>query len=289
MPVDGEAAEAVCELFDRYGGGAVVEISVSGPGEARERAPRAVVRTYLRPDDVEARAKIEIGLWHLAQIHPIPEAAVRPLAAANWAEAWKAHYTPQRIGRRILIVPSWLESESVPDDLVLRLDPGMAFGTGLHPTTRLCLVALEELVAPGDRVLDVGTGSGILALAAARLGAGTVVACDIDPAAAEAARANAQANGLRVQVVMGSLDAVPPGVSAVVVANLLAGIVRDLATPLASRVAPGGVLIASGILEDQVSEVDAALGGAGLIRVGLDQTDDWVALRYRAGALALGA
>src|SRR2546422_789169 len=105
----------------------------------------------------------------------------------DWASAWKAYFKPLRVGRRFVVKPSWEAYAPRPDDRVLELDPGMAFGTGAHPTTQLCLEALEETVQPGERVLDFGTGSGILAIAAARLGAGTVFGLDIDPVAAAAA------------------------------------------------------------------------------------------------------
>jgi len=312
VPVDGELVEPVFELFERHGGGAVIETRVRGP-EAGYDLPRPEtwVRTYLPAHDAEARLRVEIGLWHLGQIHPLPAAIVRELAEANWAEAWKAHYTPQRVGP-FLVVPSWIADAppagdgdrdgspaganaappaadaAAPADgagaapHVIRLDPGMAFGTGQHPTTRLCLVALAEHVRPGDRVLDVGVGSGILAIGAGLVGAGAVVGVDIDPRAAETAQVNAAANGVALDARAGSLEALatPPAAAPfdVVVANLLAPTVVALAAGLAAAARPGGCLIASGILVEQADDVAAALVAAGFAAPEVRVDGDWVAL-----------
>ena len=178
---DGEAAEAVSELFNRLNsrpdgqGGAVTEVGGFDPvGEAHH--PLVTVRTYLPadwPESAERQRQIEMGLWFLGRIHPLGEPMIRTLAEEDWANAWKAHYHPLRIGRRFLVIPAWQtgQVQPAPDDLTIVLDPGMAFGTGLHPSTQLCLRAMEDVIAPGQRVLDAGCGSGILSIAAARLGA----------------------------------------------------------------------------------------------------------------------
>jgi len=282
VSVDGEAAEAVCELFERYGGGAVVEVLVRGgvADGADLPVPRTRVATYIPVDDTTARARLEVGLWHLAQLYPIPEATVRRVAEANWAEAWKAHYTPQHIGP-FLIVPSWLEAVTAAGTLEIRLDPGMAFGTGLHPTTRLCLVALADVVTPGAAVLDVGTGSGILAIAAGRLGARPVVSLDIDARAVGIASENAARNGVVIEPFVGPLDALRPGSFDVVAANILAGTLRDLAHELHERTRAGGVLIASGILAEQADAVATALAAAGFGPAEARTSGDWVALLAR--------
>jgi ribosomal protein L11 methyltransferase len=215
---------------------------------------------------------------------------VRELAEANWAEAWKAHFTPLAVGRRLWVVPAWVDPANLAlpaEAVVIRLDPGMAFGTGLHPTTQLCLAALEARVRPGAAVLDVGTGSGILAIGAALLGAGRVVGLDIDPKAVEIAAANAAQSGVAVELRVGSIEAAE-GVAApgahrfdLVVANLLAGTIIELAEALAARVAPGGALIASGILAEQAGAVGAALAAAGLALADTAVQGDWVALVAR--------
>lgn len=274
VAADGEAAEAISALFDRHGGGAVIEVRPGPDG----RRTDATVRTYLPADDAGTRSRLEEGLWFLGRIHPIPEPVVRRLPRADWAEAWKAHYAPLRVGRHFVVAPSWTDPEVGPGDHLLSLDPGMAFGTGLHPTTQLCLRAVEDLAAPGGSVLDVGTGSGILAIGAAALGARHVVACDIDPAAAEAAVANAAANHVRVTVCRGSLAAVPAGTFHLVLGNLLAPVIEAMAPLLAQRVTPGGHLVACGILEDQGAAVGLALEAEGLALERQLAESDWVAL-----------
>lgn len=280
LPIDGEAAEAVSELFERHGGGAVIETRmISGPDDADELPrPEHWIRTYIPARDVEARARVEEGLWHLSQIYPIPEASVRTLSEANWAEAWKSHFTPQRVAQHFLIVPTWLEAQPLPGDRVIRLDPGMAFGTGLHPTTRLCLAALENFVTPGCTVLDVGSGSGILAIGAALLGAERVVAIDISPDAVRTTIDNAELNGVDLEVSIGSAGDVGDEEFDVVVANLLAPTIVDAADELHRSTASGGRLIASGILGVQVPSVIEALTEAGFMSPIEDSEGDWSAL-----------
>ena len=280
LALDGEAAEAVCALFRQHGGGAVVE---SRPGDDGS-PPEHWVSTYIPADDPEARARLEIGLWHLGRIYPMPETGIRTVARADWAEAWKQHYRPLRVGARFVVTPSWIDPRPTGDALVIRLDPGMAFGTGLHPTTQLCLAALERVVAPGDAVLDVGTGSGILAIAAMLLGASRAVGVDLDPAAAEIAAANARANGVLVETLVGGLDQAPSDAYDVVVANLLAATVTDLARPLLGRTRPGGTCVASGILSEQAPAVTSALQAAGFHPPVTASSGDWVALTVRRPA-----
>ena len=210
VQADGEAAEAVSGLLNRLNsrpdgqGGAVTEVSGFDPvGENHH--PAVVVKTYLRagaPETPGLQRQIEEGLWYLGRIYPLGEVRVRPLAEEDWANAWKASYHPLRIGRHFLIIPAWqtTEVERRPGDIPVVLDPGMAFGTGLHPSTQLCMMAMEDVVQPGQRVLDAGCGSGILSIAAARLGAASVDAFDIDPIAVRATEENAALNDLAVPI-----------------------------------------------------------------------------------------
>ncbi|MEK7785592.1 MAG: 50S ribosomal protein L11 methyltransferase, partial [Chloroflexota bacterium] len=144
------------------------------------------MRAYLPADDVTAletaRQKIEEGLFYLNMIRPIPAPSYTPVSDANWAELWKANYKPIRIGNRLVVIPSWLadRQSTEPPNIPILMDPGMAFGTGTHPTTQLCLALIEAHLKPDDTVLDLGCGSGILAIAAAKLGAKSVLAVDID-------------------------------------------------------------------------------------------------------------
>jgi ribosomal protein L11 methyltransferase len=196
-----------------------------------------------------------------------------------WATAWRDGYEPIRSGR-LTIVPSWLE---VPkgSDLVIRLDPGMAFGTGLHPTTRACLELLQTIEPMPSPVLDVGTGSGILALAALRLGASRAVGYDIDKLAFEASTANAQANDLgdRFRAQHGTLPELADESFPLVVANLVAAVLVEMAPRLAAHTAPGGTLIASGIIESRSDEVEAALTAAGYEVVDWITEGDWLTVR----------
>ncbi|MGC8873672.1 MAG: 50S ribosomal protein L11 methyltransferase [Chloroflexia bacterium] len=287
VQVERAAVEEVSDLFSRYGyqEGVVLE-EASRPaanGISLEPIPDGPVwvRTYL-PANADARATVEtlrtclLLLGHLAEIGPLQ---VRVVQEKEWAEAWKAGLGPMHIGRHLVVVPSWQRYCAHRGDVYLRIDPGMAFGTGLHPTTRLCLLALERLVRPGMRVLDLGTGSGILAIAAARLGSTWVLALDIDPVAVSAAVRNVRRNRVadRVQVRQGSLE---PGMGpfALITANLLARSLSELADRLANALVSGGYLIGSGILREQGEMVEAAWRAAGLEVVERQAEEDWLAL-----------
>ncbi len=286
VEVDGEAAEAVCQVFNRYvSGGAVIEQVMPDDGASDLEAATTVrVKVYLPQSEEQAalQRRLAEALWHLSQAYPMPAPQVRELADEDWAHAWKRHYTPQRVGRRLVVVPSWLDYEPAREDVVLRLDPGMAFGTGLHPTTRMCCRALEDLLRPGARVLDVGTGSGILAIAAARLGARHVLALDIAEEAVKAARENAALNDVAdvMQVLRGSPDQNPPqpGAWDLVLANMLAHVIVELTPALATCLAPGGRLVAGGIIQDQEADVLKRWSETGLEPAGRFQDGDWVTL-----------
>jgi len=278
VQADGEAAEAVSEVFNRYGRGGAV-LSADFEDEFSDTAV-VTVKTYLPLDEEGLKTKrcIEEALWHLSQIYPLPAPEFRELTEDDWASAWKKHYHLLWIGQRIVIKPPWQEYKPRPDEVVIELDPGMAFGTGLHPTTRMCLEALEEHLKPGAKVLDLGTGSGILAIAAAKLGAGSVLALDSDPLAVRAARANVQSNGVQdiVAVGLGSLDKATEEFGLVLV-NILARVIIELAAQgLVNRVRPTGLMIAAGIIEEQEAEVAAALREHGLQIFERRQEKDWV-------------
>ncbi len=278
--VDAEVAESVADVFSRYAPGGVA-LEVQGASSEVTAGP-VDVKAYLPvgPDTARVRRQLEEALWHLGQISPIPAPLFSIVAEADWADAWKEHFHPLRIGQHIVIKPTWREFEAAPEDIVIELDPGMAFGTGLHPTTQMCLQVLEEKVQQGMRVLDLGTGSGILALVAARLGASAVLALDTDPVAVTSARENVQRNNVepKVTVLHGSLEQASGSYDLVVV-NILAKIIVSLAREgLAERVRPGGQWVAAGIIEPQVSEVMATLETVGLHVTGQRQVSDWVTL-----------
>ena len=219
-------------------------------------------------------------------MYPMPQPAYRPLQAEDWAEAWKAHYQPIRIGRRLVIRPAWIDIDLERDDIEIALDPGMAFGTGAHPTSQLCLEALERLAQPGQDVLDLGSGSGILSIAAAKLGAGRVLALDNDQLAVDATRANAAANGVAHKIVAehGSLASVLGSARRfdLLLVNILARVIVELTEQgLGEVLRPGGRAIFSGIIDTQLDEVEAALRQTGLLPGARQQRGDWLLIEAR--------
>ncbi|MSP12005.1 MAG: 50S ribosomal protein L11 methyltransferase [Chloroflexi bacterium] len=288
VTVDGEAAEAVHELFARYGeGGAVIEQiqlqdEMSSHGNAN--AP-FTVKAYLllvAEDTAERRQRIEEGLWHLGRIYPIPAPQFRELLEEDWSEAWKRHYNITRLGERTVVVPAWLAYEPQPGEAVIRLDPGMAFGTGTHPSTALCLVAMERLVKPGMRVLDVGAGSGILSIGAVKLGAATVVGLEIDRLAVRIGQENLVLSEVteQAQIIPGSLQDLPQemGKFDLVLMNILAHIIVELAPQLHPFVAAGSHIIVSGIIFDREESVRQCFAQEGITVLQRQQLGDWITL-----------
>lgn len=206
-----------------------------------------------------------------------------PVEGDEWLDAWRQWARPWRAGSRLVVVPAWLEPPAWvgPDDLVVHLDPGRAFGSGAHATTRLCLAELEHRVRRGDRVLDVGCGSGVLAVAAARLGADHVEAIDIDPEAVRATSANAERNGVadRVRATLTPVEDVREGAD-VVVANIGAATLRALAAHLVGAAQPGGTVVLSGVLDGQVEPVAAAVAAAGAEVAGTGADGEWRVLVF---------
>ena len=307
VAADIEAVETVSEILTRHAqGGTSVEpafqLTDEGLGAIVDVTRPAIVRAYLPgidPAAVEAAiAGATTALGHLQAfgLRPIGELQIRLVHEEDWAEAWKRHFPVLRIGRRVVIRPPWRRHRRRPGDVVLSLDPGMAFGTGLHPTTRLCLAAVETLAEEGllargtarggtARVLDVGCGSGILAIAAGKLGAGEMLGVDTDPIAVEATAANARLNGLvrRLRVRRGSIPS-GDGPFALVLANLIASLLVQLAEALRDELVPGGRILASGIFRDREGDVRAAFDAAGLTVTRRWAEEDWVALEaVRAG------
>ncbi len=293
LSVDGEAAEAVAELLQRYGHqGVAVEQEGIPPdqwddGEAQP-AQRLTVRAYFPADDraEHARLELEQGLGYLNMMYPMPQPVYHTVRDEDWAEAWKAHYHPVRIGRKLLVRPRWAQADLQPGDVEIALDPGMAFGTGTHPTTQLCLEALEDRMQPGLRVLDLGTGSGILAIAAAKLGAASVLALDIDPVAVTISQENIEQNGVaeKITTQTGSLESVVTSARRfdLIVVNILAKIIIAMCDEhLGDVVRPGGVALFSGIIDEQTGDVEAALRKTGLEPIARRQQGDWVLVEAR--------
>ncbi len=301
VTADHEAVEAVSEILSRAApGGTSVEpafeLVEEGLAARVDLSRPAMVRAHLPILDpaavaeAVARADRELGHLQAFGLRPIGDLSARVVVETDWANAWKAHFPVLRIGRRIVIRPTWRQHRRRPDDVVLALDPGMAFGTGLHPTTRLCLAALESLADRGlldggaadggpARVLDVGSGSGILSIAAARLGAREVLAVDVDPIAVQASAANARRNRL-ARVIRSCEGSAPSGEGPfdVVLANLIASLLITLADGLVEDLRPGGTLVASGIFENREDAVAEAFRARGLEIAGRRSEGDWVAL-----------
>jgi ribosomal protein L11 methyltransferase len=314
VEVDSESVETVSEILarDGYNSGVVVEpgwvAGDEGP-EFRYAIERPVtLKTYLPLDaqTEQVRQRIETALWHVGHIRPLGPLQVRTLNEEDWANAWKQFYPVMRIGERTVIVPSWLSYDPQPQDVVLLLDPGMAFGTGLHPTTQLCLQLLERYTQTDQRVLDLGTGSGILAIAAAKLGAAPVIALDNDPIAVRVAQENIERNGVTATATAaeGSLGAgqamghwlsgdftvAPTGAEPapdqqfpLIVANLIAKVLVILADDLAATLEPGGILISSGIIDTREHEVRDAFEKAGLVQLERHVSGEWLALVHTKG------
>ncbi|MEW6093840.1 MAG: 50S ribosomal protein L11 methyltransferase [Chloroflexota bacterium] len=318
LTVNGELAEAVADVLARFApNGVTTEQAVKFTDAEDEGTPVGpiTVRAYLPADEKleETRQRLEESLYYLGMIQPLPAATFTPLADQNWMEAWKARYQPIPIGRRLIIVPAWLES---PDEsrIPIKIDPGMAFGTGTHPTTQLCLEFIEEFIGRAPRtvddkspsivhrpssVIDIGCGSGILSIAALKLGAGFALGVDIDEASVKASRANARANGVPddkfafglgsvAEVLAGRYQAPSRGSRGIrqaplVLANILAPVlVRLFDEGLADLVAPGGTIVLSGILEEQAQTVVEAAQAHGLVSIERKQMEDWVALAVRS-------
>lgn len=227
----------------------------------------------------------------LVEIHgedPISGLDVEGLADPGWARAWKVHFKPSKVSRRLAVCPPWMPLEGSGGLKVIQIEPGQAFGTGLHETTRLCLGWLDELLAKAipDTALDLGTGTGILAMALALLGVRRVVAVDQDPVAVEAALGNMRANGLegRIELIEGSLERVGERLFPLVVANLTGPTLRKMALELSGHVSPGGLLLLSGILREEMEEVAGSFHQVGMSKLGSRRMGEWGALLFSGGA-----
>ncbi len=297
LTVNGELAEAASDVLGRFApNGVMTEQAVDFLNDEDEGTPTGdiTVKAYLPMDERldETRRKLEEALYYLGLIQPLPAPTYTPIGEQNWMEAWKLRYQPIPVGKRLMILPAWME---VPDQtrIGIKIDPGMAFGTGAHPSTQLSLALLETVFdrqrgneAPKN-VIDVGCGSGILSVAALKLGAEFALGVDIDEAAITNSRENAENNGVdseAFQVGVGSVEDVRAGNFSIssaqlVLANILAPIlIRLFEAGMAELVEPGGFIILAGILEHQIDNVMAAAQRHGLKTVDHRQINDWVAI-----------
>ncbi|MEN6521940.1 MAG: 50S ribosomal protein L11 methyltransferase [Armatimonadota bacterium] len=289
-----EAADLVANILIEEGcGGAAIKgpsVRASGPHELSDHLPAdgpTVLTAYLPVDD-----RLEVKLDNICdRVRALPETGVdiglgeinvKRVDDADWASAWKSFFKAVEIGK-VLIKPSWEDVETKPEQVIVEIDPGMAFGTGNHPTTQLCMLALQKYIKGGERVLDVGTGSGVLAIAAAKLGASEVYSTENDSVAMEAAVENVRRNGVdnRLQVELSESPSSVPGQFDLVVANITATIILGMAEDIVNAAKPGGLLITSGLIESRSDEVTGRLRGLGFEMVEKGVDDEWVILVMR--------
>ena len=314
LTVNGELAEAVADVLARFAfSGVMMEQGVRYMDDEDAGTPTGpiTVRAYLEMNDQieETRQKLEESLYYLGMIQPLPAASYKQIADQNWMEAWKQHYKPILIGEHLVIVPAWMDSPD-PNRIAIRIDPGMAFGTGTHPTTQLCLELMEKYfddrqqtrdhephlpLAPVQvlsmvnrplSTIDVGCGSGILSIAAIKLGAGSALGVDIDSGSIDNARENANTNSIGNELILGvgSVQEILKGKfsfrkAPLVFANILAPvIIRLFEAGLAELIEDNGAILLSGILQEQAQNVIEAAQTKGLRMNERKQIGDWVAL-----------
>ncbi len=281
--IDGEAAETVGELFNRFGyGGAVME---AFPPDFE----KVTVRTVVAEEDDEKLRHIEMMLALIDKALPngLPEPKLRVVGKTDWANAWRENFHAIRVGKRFVIKPSWREYTAADDDLIIEIDPGLAFGSGLHPTTQLCLMMLEDLPLADKTIFDVGTGSAILSLAALKLGATQIRAVDVDDIAVRVAEENFERNGYSteagsIETSIGSADDVGGQTWDVVIANILAHILIEIMAGLRAALAPDGVLMLSGIINEQEESMLQALQEHNLSIITQQAEGDWIAFLVKA-------
>ena len=280
ISVPHEFVEPISYLFSRYGKGLSTEPQGGG---------FVMLRTYLQTGSRERLARIDVGVRLVASVGKLGDLAVRDLDDdEDWQNSWKEHYGALPVGDRLIIKPSWVDLEPGESEgrTVIELDPGIAFGTGYHPTTYTCMEALEELVCPGMKVLDLGSGSGILAITALMLGAESVIALDIDSQAVTAARQNFRRLRLqdRTTLAKGSVPhpAAAENTIDLAVANISARGVADRSPFILQALRPGGMLVASGLLATQRTEVDDAVLELGFEPELEWPREEWLTLGYRA-------
>lgn len=272
---DPRKAGVYWELYDPKMVEAMPEdVLVKGWFELNERTADVIGLVRARLSELKAEACVDMGTLALE---------LQNVADEDWSENWKKYYKPFRIGSHLVVKPTWEPYEAQEGDQIIELDPGMAFGTGTHETTHMCMQLLEKHLRPGMRVMDVGTGSGILAIAAARLGAREVLAIDIDPNAVKVAKENVALNHVepQVRVVVGDLcksEAMPCDLA---VANIVADAICMLAGPLTRHLQKGRLLICSGIIREREQDVRDAAAQAGYTLFDRIEMGEWVALALK--------
>ena len=295
------ATEAVADIFHSLGAGGVViedplllnNLRDSGTWELcaipeQENTEIVVVTAYL-PDDSELHGRLSTVEEEMAAIEErigfcrFGGTCFRTISEKDWENEWKQFFHTTRVSEHLVIKPTWEKYEALPEDKIIELDPGMAFGTGTHHTTGMCMRRLEKVIEPGMTVFDVGTGSGILAIAAAKLGADYIKAIDIDATAVRVALENVAMNNLSsvIEVEQGDLLSATEGKADVIIANIIADIIIMLLPDIPGKLHEGGVFLASGIISDRLDDVTAAAKKNGLYVEAVDTQGGWVVMQMR--------
>lgn len=296
LVVDGELAEAVAELMSRYvTDGVVCEQAVEYDKAGEKPVLVGSVRVYgyiAVHDELDTlRQKLEEGFWHMNQIVELPQPNYRWVEDQDWMEVFKDHYHPISVGEHLIILPAWVRLET-KDRIPVRIDPSMAFGTGTHPTTQLSMRLLEKYVKPGEPLMDIGCGSGILSITAIKLGAIHSLAVDISPASVTGTVENAERNQVldAIEVGRGSVKEIVAGEysmkqAPLLVANILTPVlIRLFDAGMANLVTPGGTVLLSGILESRLDEILTKTTEVGLELVEQIAMKDWVGLAFHKPA-----
>ena len=282
---DGELIDPLVQIFDRYSKNGVVLENVKENSGHLNNATK--VRTYLNTETNFEMIfnQIDIGVRLLSHVGVVSRLSKRVVDEKEWHESWKKHFSILEIGKTLAIVPSWLNSKEVDRKVIIELDPGMAFGTGHHPTTRMCLEMLEILVKPEDAILDLGCGSGILSIASAKMGSEKVIGIDNDETAVKVAMENIEINGISksVSILTGSIPNkdMSKHSNDIIVANISSKIILDLSIEITEHLKPRGHLIVSGFLDINESEIINKFKELNLSVLSRLSTADWVALSLR--------
>ena len=294
---DTETTEAICEVFQKHdtNGISIEEIDVAeelrtGPQSLTPNKP-VLIKTYIQNDrhSDALKEKIYSDIQYFSMIRPIKLVGEKIIQEDDWAENWKKFFHPHKIGENIVIVPTWEEYRSKEGEIIIKLDPGMAFGTGLHPSTQLCLSQAERWISDNDVVLDFGVGSGILSIAVAGFGATNIIGVDIDPVAVKTAKQNVELNGYsdRVTVIenaspIAAIDILKdkmekPGFD-LILANITADILIQNCNDLLAALDLNGILIGAGILQEQITEVTYFFMEQGFRLIDVVSEGEWRAL-----------
>lgn len=250
---------------------------------ARYQTNTATIKAYFPPETniEDIIIRLREGMTRAGEYIPSAfDISTASVDEQDWENSWKKYYKPIRVGRNILIKPLWETAETTENDIVLELDPGMAFGTGTHETTRMCLALLEDYINTDSVMLDIGTGSGILAIAAAKMGAQSVTAGDIDPVAVKIARENAEINKAadKINIVCGNLTECIDGKYNIITANIIADAIIQLTENISGFLTDDGIYITSGIINHRIDDVKNALEKSGFIIKQCKTEGDWAAI-----------